>query len=432
MHRPPFRTILNATSAAALLSLFCLQLFLHASQSVNYTPFSSSSNDVIDLPRNNNNNTHSSNTEAPPPNSNSTAITRNTKIAGIADINYAPIAHDWRRHLISLGYPSHQVVVVAADDATLAYFQQRNVTAVEPILHPQSSDWPVSNPSMKGQIRRRRIFATRWVYVLHQLRAGYSVLLTDVDNIFVRYLDTAELEKSGYDVYHAYCHNFPIRFLSMGFTVCGGMVWLRGNTDTNNNSEKKRDGPAVRYVLSILQQCQWSGLGLNHHAANNTTTTVHDNNYNSGSSQNAYHDFHNNNNIQPIIVPINAPAAQRDDQQVINSKFFSNTLRYAWDVRPDNSTFWKNEASGQSLAGTGHKFKFWNVDTAYRGEVNGHYDESSNDDGSHDSICPDKKKSWVAMPYNTITNVKNMNELESKRLRFKQWYEFCRNETFVI
>ena len=79
------------------------------------------------------------------------------------------------------------------------------------------------------------------MYVLHQLRAGYSVLLTDVDNIFVRYLDTAELEESGYDVYHAYCHNFPVRFLSMGFTVCGGMVWLKGNTI----SEKKRDGPGT-------------------------------------------------------------------------------------------------------------------------------------------------------------------------------------------
>ena len=99
---------------------------------------------------------------------------------------------------------------------------------------------------------------------------------------------------------------------------------------------------------------------------------------------------------------------------------------------PTIPSFGKNEASGQSLAGTGHKFKFWDVDTAYRGEVNGHYDEGSNHDGSHGGICPDKKKSWVAMPYNTITNVKNMNELESKRLRFKQWYEFCRNETFVI
>jgi hypothetical protein len=128
---------------------------------------------------------------------------------------------------------------------------------------------------------------------------GYSVLLSDADNIFVRHLDMAEFENSSYDVIHAYCHNFPIRFLSMGFVVCGGMMWLRGNDDPVNNV----DGPAVRYVLSILEQCRWHDSGLKY----------------------------------PL-------AATCDDQQVINSKFFTNSLNYTWVKRPEAQGFWKEEA----------------------------------------------------------------------------------------
>lgn len=70
-----------------------------------------------------------------------------TKIAAITDISYAPIALDWRHRLVSLGYDSSQVVVVAADDASLQYFNQSNLidVKVEPMLHPSSPGWPVAN-----------------------------------------------------------------------------------------------------------------------------------------------------------------------------------------------------------------------------------------------------------------------------------------------
>ena len=109
------------------------------------------------------------------------------------------------------------------------------------------------------------------------------MLLTNAINIFVRRIDTIELEKSGYDMVHAYCHNFPMRFLSMGFVVCGGMMWLRGN-------HGEKDGPAVEYVESILEQCHW------HYALK----------------------------VRPS--PLIAEVASCDNQQVINSKFFSDSL----------------------------------------------------------------------------------------------------------
>jgi hypothetical protein len=49
------------------------------------------------------------------------------------------------------------------------------------------------------------LFASHWHYIARQLQYETThILLTDVDNIFNRYQDMAEWEKSPYDVYHAF------------------------------------------------------------------------------------------------------------------------------------------------------------------------------------------------------------------------------------
>jgi hypothetical protein len=336
-----------------------------------------------------------------------------TKIVAITDISYAPIALDWRHRLVSLGYDSSQVVVVAADDASLQYFNQSNLidVKVEPMLHPSSPGWPVAVPRLRQQTNRRRLFATRWVYVLHQLRNGYSILLTDVDNIFVRHLDMAEFENSGYDVIHAYCHNFPVEVLSMGFVACGGMMWLRGNYVGGT------DVPAVKYVEGILEQCGWPGLTHLH--------TIQQNNANK-----SVFEFHPS--------PLMAETAYCDDQKVINSFFFGNSLNYTWGKRPKEG-FWKGEAWGVSLV-TGHTFGFWSVNLAYRGPVDGYLNgesgigSNSNINGRNATVvkqCPNLTTSWVAMPYSTLPTGKKMDASMDRLVRVKQWYEFCRNAANV-
>ncbi|KAL3803345.1 hypothetical protein HJC23_009309 [Cyclotella cryptica] len=330
-----------------------------------------------------------------------------TKIVAMTDISYAAVALNWHRRLIQLGYSNDEAIIVAADDATIEYFEKHLQIRVEPMLHPQSSGWPVANPDSRHQTRRRRIFASRWIYVLHQLKSGYSVLLTDADNIFVRYMNMSVLEDSEYDVFHAYCHNFPVNFLSMGFVICGGMMWLRGSIDGGVG----KDGAALRYVESILKDCGWNGTD------ESTEMDVFE-----GA-------IHASKRIDP--VPIRSQAAYCDDQSVINMKFFSNSLYYVWDnnTRPIDR-FWKSEATGIAYA-TGHSFKIWDVDTAYRGPVEG-YGKKQNDTANGEIIekrCPNIDLNWVAMPYNTIGESKRLDEGESRMLRVKQWYEFCRNET---
>jgi hypothetical protein len=47
------------------------------------------------------------------------------------------------------------------------------------------------------------IFAHRWVYLLEQLKDGYHVLISDIDNIFSKYYPMSALESSPYDAFHA-------------------------------------------------------------------------------------------------------------------------------------------------------------------------------------------------------------------------------------
>jgi hypothetical protein len=88
------------------------------------------------------------------------------------------------------------------------------------------------------------------------------------------------------------------------------------------------------------------------------------------------------------------------------------------------------------LLHTQHRFKFWDVETAYRGPVDGYnYKEDAGKNNvtglQSKQRCPNISKSWVVMPTNTITDNKRVGVAQNKLMRMKQWYEFCRNEINV-
>ena len=284
----------------------------------------------------------------------------NTKIVAVANAAYKEIAYSWYKRLSKLGYNTH--IVATVDEESHQYLEERGV-AVETILPRTSGKWPL--PLSKPQVNRRRIFGTRLVHVLAHLRRGHNVLLTDADNIFMRYQGVEEMEMSEFDVFHAYAGDFPIRFLSMGFTICGGMAWIRAS-------------PAgIRYVESVLDQCAggWNG------------------------------------DMNGML--------QCDDQQVVNGKFFFNSLNYTFTTeKPSEQIFWKSSLEGRSNV-TGHTFKIWDVHTAYRGPIDG-----------KDGVCP--KNNWVSMPLNSISDPNHpiaKDDLAGERaLRLKQWTEYCGEE----
>jgi hypothetical protein len=266
----------------------------------NYTFFPANSSVSIEL--------ESSKTSVP---LQSQPATSKTKIIAVADVNYKDVVALWYHQLAKLGYTTHQIV--CTDEECHAHFEDQGMR-VDTLMHTNSSNWPLHKGRM--QQYRRRVFATRWVYVLRQLERGHHVLLTDADNIFVTYKSMESLEESSIDVYHAYGGGFPVRFTEMGFTVCGGMEWIRSCPGT------------IQWVKLFLKQCGWDG----------------------------------------------SDQAQCDDQQVINLLLFTNMLNMTWTHNTpaivNASRTWKPRMAGTSRL-TGHRLEIWDVNEAYRGSVCG-------------------------------------------------------------
>ena len=268
-----------------------------------------------------------------------------TLIIGFADYGYKSIAHRWYDELTNLGYTSH--MVAAQDTIAADYFASHNIRHDLVFKNSlrgghnvtglrQECDVVyrrVDNENKVSQMYRRSLFGSRWHYVLQKLRQGYHVLLTDVDNIFTQYKPLEELEDSEYDVYHAYAGtvpSFPLNlFRLMGFTVCGGMSWLRSTPST------------IKFVEVITRQCGCERLHC---------------------------------------------TCFCDDQVVLNRFVY-----YQYILDQPNITVPTSEAemdwygySGYCNL-TGHRFKVWDRDVAYRAE----FDPQN---------CPNKTRNWIAMP----------------------------------
>jgi hypothetical protein len=93
--------------------------------------------------------------------------------------------------------------------------------------------------------RREMILAWRWHYVLGQLQAGTSILLTDVDNVFHKHNALSEdPDFAGFDVLHAYDGMSPQHvYEQIGFTVHGGMTWLKATPST------------IAFVRKLVDHC---------------------------------------------------------------------------------------------------------------------------------------------------------------------------------
>jgi hypothetical protein len=161
-----------------------------------------------------------------------------TKILGFADAKYIDHALRWYQRLEKLGYSEH--AIVAVDREAADYFQrEKKPIRFEVLPYP-----PCISHDKDPRKYRRQLFARRWRYVYEQL-STHHVLLTDVDNVFSRFVPMSAMEDSDVDAFHAYSTAYPVHvFENMGFTVCGGMGWLR-------STQKVR-----QFVGSLLSKCK--------------------------------------------------------------------------------------------------------------------------------------------------------------------------------
>jgi hypothetical protein len=172
-----------------------------------------------------------------------------TKILGYINAAYAPVGVRWYDRLTALGYTEH--VIVAADNLTSEIFARDYPHyRIEHSYRPPLPEkfW---NATPDEQLRKEieLIYYQRWLYVLQQLRAGYHILITDVDNIFSSYYPMSDMELSEYDAFHALETKFPPRaFRAMGFVLCGGMAWLRSTRG------------AMQFVKLLVDRCNGKTL----------------------------------------------------------------------------------------------------------------------------------------------------------------------------
>jgi len=154
------------------------------------------------------------------------------KMIAISNYKYHKVALAWYDRLQELGYTEQ--VIVATDRNTIDFLNSNTTTRrkFEEWLTPPLSAEEKKLP-MQAQRRNEehKMFAWRWHYILKQLRQGVSILMTDVDNIFSSYVPLSSF--MDWDVIYAYATPWPPEtFKKLGYSVCGGMVWLQATSRT--------------------------------------------------------------------------------------------------------------------------------------------------------------------------------------------------------
>jgi hypothetical protein len=290
-----------------------------------------------------------------PPHSTATAaatVSSTTKILGFADYNYRDYALRWSHRLTKLGYTEH--VIVAVDQKAVDFFthyQNNTTTNVSSSVMVQWEALPY--PPCVGYKHdprgyRRQIFGRRWTFIYEQLIRGHHILMTDVDNVFSRYLPMKELEDSTQkvDVFHAYSTSYPTDvFEDMGLTVCGGMSWLRSTPSV------------IRFVGSLVNRCKCMGLVV----AGETTTT------------------------QAVDDERLCRECQCDDQVALNELLWKGKHKVLWDrnlSKPKSLKDYPWEPLTGISSKTRHKIAIWDRNVAYRAPM--------------PEACP--PNNWVAMP----------------------------------
>jgi Nucleotide-diphospho-sugar transferase len=305
-----------------------------------------------------------------------------TKIIAACDYVYKDMALAWYESLTKLGYTTH--MVLAVDEKTADFFRQRGLRhdiLLPPLMTDDDDDKDGGATSAnfcyqehKKQWYRRVIFGMRWHYVLGQLEQGYHVLMTDLDNIFVRHHALSNMEEwSDFDVFHTYAKPYPADvYAKLGYTVCGCLTWLRSSTGSLN------------FVKALLNRCQQHGRSSN-----------------------------------------GMKCYACDDQVEVNKLYmgYKSSSSMTLDVPDDfgQQGFWKSSIGGR-VNSTNHTFYIWDSDLAYRGPILGIEGRCP---GQSNSTHTARSPNWMAAPTTSASTKKGLDGAQERRARMEEWSETC-------
>ena len=181
-------------------------------------------------------------------------------IVGFTDFNYVPVAKAWVDHMKVLGYENHRII--AMDEKAFENLKRSGYNVLKAV-------GDVSEEKDKGQ-RLRKIWKMRIDTVYELLLKGYSVFITDVDSVWLKYINLDSLPKN-FDGYNAIATVHPrSAFKKWGFTLCGGLGGYRPSSkmlgvfsSLKQKCLKNCDDQAALNTIYISNEMVWVDHQMN-------------------------------------------------------------------------------------------------------------------------------------------------------------------------
>eukprot|EP00591_Stephanopyxis_turris_P009514 CAMPEP_0195522724 /NCGR_PEP_ID=MMETSP0794_2-20130614/21178_1 /TAXON_ID=515487 /ORGANISM="Stephanopyxis turris, Strain CCMP 815" /LENGTH=435 /DNA_ID=CAMNT_0040652553 /DNA_START=25 /DNA_END=1332 /DNA_ORIENTATION=+ len=190
------------------------------------------------------------------------------KIVAFTDLTYAPVAKWWYERMTNLSYTTHTLILIDAP-AVEHFTSIKNSSRSHYRFETQIVD---NGKRRKNKVRS--LWYNRILYSLNQLKSNQSLLLTDVDNVFMRYEPLSNFYDSNYDAIFALEGKFPAHiFDQMGFVLCGGMTFLKSTNATIQVMEKllemcdggtKRCDDQVEWNNMLAKDMNWNSSWARH------------------------------------------------------------------------------------------------------------------------------------------------------------------------
>lgn len=147
-------------------------------------------------------------------------------ILGFSTYKYIPAAKIWYKNLAALGYNNH--FIVPLDKSTVKIFQKGKDTSFR-IKMP--TEFPVNEKFLYKSLGRG-LWHVRLATIEKYLSQNYNVFITDVDSIWLNYLDLNRLPKH-FDAFHSIAGHWPPSvYEKWGFTLCGCVAGYRATENT--------------------------------------------------------------------------------------------------------------------------------------------------------------------------------------------------------
>lgn len=286
-----------------------------------------------------------------------------TLIVAFCNFHFREVGVAFYKRMTQLGYENH--LLVATDNAMTDFLEKSPLRMRYQVwIHEPLPSEVLSRPKPKqDHAYLELLMAVRWKYLLQKLENGMHVVLTDVDNIFTRFVDVDQeiaSHETDVDVWHAYATKFPRKaFSKQGFCVCSGISWWRASPGGKKMARVMRD--------TCGDMCD---------------------------------DQRELNNLLSSSPALNM--TWQWTEEVRQSRLTNKTTN-----DPRFLGLPTAELSGHSDV-TGHKAKIWNRDFAFRGPL-------------LPDVCP--STNWVSMP---ILDAKSRQSAWKTKIEsFQEWDKHC-------